>query len=132
MTKAPISPSEQSMTTQDPGTPAFPPALPPWRIVLDDQWEALRRKVLAVDPATPRNLARITGECRTLIGVTAWFKAHGNLTEAALSLGTSRKTLRIRIAAWRRDHPHLVPTPVPIDRSPKAKRRALKDEVLSS
>lgn len=101
---------------------ATPAAVPEWRAFIEDKWEALRRQVLGLDPTPPRKLSELSQECQSLAAVTAWYENHGNITRAALRLGTSRRALRDRLTRWRKDNPQLLP-PLPAER-PKPHQRA--------
>lgn len=74
------------------------------------RWDALGRKVLGLDRG-PRKLADLVQDLSVFVCVVAWFETHGNITHAAKSLGTSRRSLRHYINIWKEQHPCLVPAP---------------------
>lgn len=87
---------------------------PEWRALIESAWESLRRKALGLESAGPPvRLSELSQECQSLAAVTAWYENHGNITRAALRLGTTRRALRERLKRWRKDHPHLCPPPPP-------------------
>lgn len=111
------------MDTPDHDHPFAPPTLPPWRIALDTRWESLRHKALGLDAAVGRKLTDLGRECQHLAIIAAWFEAGGNITQAALRVGTNRKTFREHVDAWCTANPELVPPPLPHGRESRRRRR---------
>lgn len=114
------------MDTPDHDHPFAPPPLPPWRIALDTRWEALRHVALRLDASVGRRLTDLGRECQHLAIIAAWFEAGGNITEAAMRVGTSRKTFRENVAAWCTANPELDTPPLPPWRKPRHRRRTLE------
>lgn len=103
-----------------------PVKTPEWRTVIESAWETLRRQALGLESSVPPlKLSELSQECQSLAAVTAWYENHGNITHAALRLGTSRRALRERLARWRQDHPQLPPPPPPppVERPKRTKAR---------
>lgn len=115
------------MDTPDHDHPFAPPTLPPWRIVLDNRWESLRRRALGLDAPMGCKLTDLGHECQHLAIIAAWFEAGGNMTQAALRVGTNRKKLREHVQAWRTANPEVVPPPSPQWREPRPRRRETKE-----
>ncbi|MCX4239746.1 DUF6484 domain-containing protein [Paraliomyxa miuraensis] len=78
------------------------------RAELRAQWDALGRKVLAID-ADPRKLAELLRETRSLICMAAILDAAGNITYGAKNVGMSRKSVREYVDRWKRNNPRLAP-----------------------
>ncbi|MCX4240137.1 DUF6484 domain-containing protein [Paraliomyxa miuraensis] len=78
------------------------------RAELRAQWDALGRKVLAID-ADPRKLAELLRETRALVCTAAILDAVGNVTYGAKNVGMSRKSVRQYVDRWKRNNPRLAP-----------------------
>lgn len=115
------------MDTIDHDHPPAPPTLPPWRIALDTRWESLRHSALGLDAPMGCKLTDLGRECQHLAIIAAWFEAGGNMTKAALRVGTNRRTFREHVQAWRTANPELVPPPPPQWREPRRRRRETKE-----
>ena len=107
-----MEPQDQDSTEPRPEGPA-------WRTLLEGPWEALRRRVLGIDPTAQRRLSELARELQTIAAVAAWCEANGNITHAAERVGTSRRALRERIVNWLEDNP----TPLPADARRKRPRK---------
>jgi hypothetical protein len=79
-----------------------------WQPQLQVRWDALGRKVLGLESGT-HEIATLVEEFRVLACVTVWFEARGNITRAAKSRDTSRRSLRYYVNLWKAQNPGLVP-----------------------
>lgn len=79
------------------------------QVVLREQWDALGRKVLRLEPNSGR-VADLTKEFYVLACAVAWLEANGNITLAAQRVGTGRASLRKHVKIWTRQNPGLVPS----------------------
>ena len=107
------------MESQDQGSTEPRPQGTAWRPLLADQWEALRRRALGIDPKASRKLSELGQECQSLAAIAAWYEAKCNITHAAERLGTSRRALRDRIDNWLKDNPTPLAVEVRRKRPPK-------------
>jgi Domain of unknown function (DUF6484) len=80
------------------------------RAVLREQWDALGRKVLRLDP-NPVKLSALVLELWGLACTAAWLDADGSVTRGAMLGGTSRRTFRLHVRRWTRNNPRLVSAP---------------------
>lgn len=101
---------------------ANPDALEPWQVTASTIWLKLGCRFFQVsEDQLP--LQEFGRECEMLAAVATWFHFRGNITHAAVFLGTSRRSLRARLERWVELYPHLVPKDVAVKGSTLFKAR---------
>ena len=92
-----------------------------WQRQLQVKWDALGRKVLGLESGA-HAIAKLVEEFRVLACATAWFEAHGNITHAAKSRSTGRRSLRLYLDIWKAHNPGLVPQRPVKERQPRPRK----------